>query len=276
MNIAFQALTDRLRAAGVPDARFDAAQLYRFVTGRDPRLDDGPTAAEAARLEALGTRRAAREPLQYLLGEWDFLDFTLRVGPGVLCPRADSEVVCETAIQLLQGCEAPVVLDLCAGTGCLGLGVARAIPDARVTCVEKSADAWPYLAANTAGTGVQIVQANVFTWYKTLAPECVDLIISNPPYLTAAEMQNLMPETAREPAQALDGGADGLDFYRLLTARYGAVLRPGGWMVLEIGCSQAADVLALGARQGWQNGRSRRDYGGNDRVVVLQKPQKRD
>ena len=101
MNAAFQALCARLAVAGVPDARFDAAELYRFVTRRDPRLDDGPTEAEAARLAALADRRAAREPLQYILGEWDFMDFSLKVGPGVLCPRADSEVVCEAAIELL-------------------------------------------------------------------------------------------------------------------------------------------------------------------------------
>ena len=162
MNAAYRALCARLQAAGVPDAHFDAAQLYRFVTGRDPRLDDGPTPAEAERLDALAARRAAREPLQYLLGTWDFLDFTLQVGPGVLCPRADSEVVCEAAVECLRGIAAPVVLDLCAGTGCLGLGVARSCPGAQVTCVEKSPDAWPYLQANTRGTGVKTVQADVF------------------------------------------------------------------------------------------------------------------
>lgn len=272
MNAVFQTLCARLQAAGVPDARFDAAQLYRFVTGRDPRLDDGPTPAESARLKALTARRAAREPLQYLLGEWDFLDFTLKVGPGVLCPRADTEVVCETAVALLQGVQAPVVLDLCAGTGCLGLGIARSCPGAQVTCVEKSDAAWAYLTANTAGTGVRAVQADVFRWYQTLAPDSVDLIVSNPPYLTAAEMQTLMPETAHEPAMALDGGADGLDFYRLLCSRYKEALRPGGWLVLEIGAAQAEAVLALGTAYGWQNGCCRKDYGGNDRVIQLQKP----
>ena len=87
-------------------------------------------------------------------------------------------------------------------------------------------------------------------------------------------MAHLMPETAREPAMALDGGADGLDFYRLLTAHYRVALRPGGWLVLEIGCAQAADVLALGAANGWVNGSCRKDYGGNDRAVLLQKPEK--
>ena len=260
--------------AGVPDARFDAVQLYKFVTGRDPRLDNGPTPDEASSLRVLGERRAAREPLQYLLGEWDFMGFTLKVGRGVLCPRADREVVSEAAIELLKDAEAPVVYDLCAGTGCLGLGIARHLPGAAVTCVEKSADAWPYLTANVAGTGVQAVQDDILTYYNRLPSGGADLIISNPPYLTAEEMTHLMPETAREPAMALDGGADGLDFYRLLTAHYRGALRPGGWLVLEIGCAQAADVLALGAANGWVNGSCRKDYGSNDRAVLLQKPEK--
>ena len=274
MNAAFQALCAQLTAANVPDARFDAAELYRFATGRDPRLDAGPTADEAARLAKLAARRAAREPLQYILGEWDFMDFTLKVGPGVLCPRADSEVVCEAAIELLQGARDPVVYDLCAGSGCLGLGIARHVPGAAVTCVEKSPDAWRYLTANTAGTSVRAEQADVFTYYKGLPQSSADLIISNPPYLTGAEMGALMPETAKEPAMALDGGADGLDFYRLLTAHYKDSLRPGGWLVLEIGYAQATDVLALGAASGWVNGSCRKDYGGNDRAILLQKPEK--
>lgn len=274
MNAAFQKLCAMLTAAGAPDARFDAAELYRLATGRDPRLDDGPSAAEAARLSALAERRAAREPLQYILGEWDFMDFTLKVGPGVLCPRADSEIVCESALALLQGRERPVVYDLCAGTGCLGLGIARHSPGALVTCVEKSPEAWQYLTANTAQTGVRTVQADVFTYYKTLPAEGADLIISNPPYLTGAEMRALMPETAQEPAMALDGGADGLDFYRLLTEKYRDAVRPGGWLVLEIGYAQGPAVLALGAACGWVNTSCRKDYGGNDRAVLLQKPEK--
>lgn len=274
MNTAFQKLCAMLTAAGVPDARFDAAELYRLATGRDPRLDDGPSAAEAARLSALAERRAAREPLQYILGEWDFMDFTLKVGPGVLCPRADSEIVCESALTLLQGRERPVVYDLCAGTGCLGLGIMRHSPGALVTCVEKSPEAWQYLTANTVQTSVRTVQADVFTYYKTLPAEGADLIISNPPYLTGAEMRALMPETAQEPAMALDGGADGLDFYRLLTEKYRDAVRPGGWLVLEIGYAQGPAVLALGAACGWVNTSCRKDYGGNDRAVLLQKPEK--
>ncbi|WP_370795684.1 peptide chain release factor N(5)-glutamine methyltransferase [Gemmiger sp.] len=274
MNAAYQKLCARLMMAGVPDARFDAAQLYTFVTGRDHRLDDGPNAEEASRLQVLAERRAGREPLQYLLGEWDFLDFTLKVGRGVLCPRADSEVVCETAIELLKDSEAPVVYDLCAGTGCLGLGIARAVPGAKVTCVELSHDAWPYLTANVAALGGKNTKAERgdVTTYYSIMEEPADLIISNPPYLTAKEMRSLMPETAKEPAMALDGGADGLDFYRLLLRQYKDVVRPGGWMVLEIGYTQAEDVLVMGRAAGWQDGFCRQDAGGNDRVVFFRKP----
>lgn len=274
MNAAFQQLCARLTAAGVPDARFDAAEIYRFVTGRDPRLDSGPTPAEAERLAALAVRRAEREPLQYLLGEWDFYGMTLKVGPGVLCPRPDTETVCEAALDCLQGQTHPVVYDLCAGTGCLGLAIARQYPGAAVTCVEKSDAAYHYLLANTQNTAVRPVQADVFSFWDTLPPDSADLIVSNPPYLTGEEMQNLMPETAREPAMALEGGADGLDFYRLLTDRYRRVLRPGGWLVMEIGYAQRSAVLALGQQHGWVHAECRRDPGGNDRAILLQKPQK--
>lgn len=280
---ALRAVREALEQADVPDAAFDARELYRLAVGKDPRLDTSPlTAAEATSLAAFTARRAGREPLQYIAGQWDFLDFTLAVGPGVLCPRADTEVVCEAAVELLQasGNPTPTVLDLCAGTGCLGLGIKRFVPGARVTCWEKSPEALAYLRRNARqalpGAEVAVREGNVLTDWQTLPPESADLIVSNPPYLTGAEMQALMPETAREPAMALDGGADGLVFYRCLTGPWKQVLRPGGWLVLEIGYEQREAVLALGAENGWVNGSCRQDYGGNDRAVLLQKPRNRE
>lgn len=272
---AVRAVEAELAAAGCPDADFDAMELCRMVIGRDPRLaPDALTKEQADRLAGLTTRRAAREPLQYLAGEWDFLDLTLRVGPGVLCPRADSEVVCETAVELLRrdANPAPRVLDLCAGTGCLGLGVQRFVPHAAVTCVEKSDDAFRYLAANTGDTPVEALRADVLDYWRTLTPGSVDLILCNPPYLTAEEMTRLMPETAREPAMALDGGRDGLDFYRAIAAHYRDVLRPGGWLVFEIGCAQREAVRDILSRAGWTEIACRRDYGGNDRVLSARRP----
>lgn len=280
---AMRQVQDVLRQAGCPDSDYDARELCRLALGADPRLiNDAPlTAAQAAALAQLTGRRAAREPLQYLAGAWDFLDFTLKVGPGVLCPRPDSEVVCETAIELLQGQRAPQVLDLCAGTGCLGLGIKRFVPGAVVRCVEKDPAAYAYLVYNAAhalkGYGekpaVTPVQADVQDFWRTLPGAGATLIISNPPYLTGEEMRSLMPETAHEPALALDGGVDGLLFYRLLLRHYRAALAPGGWLVLEIGCQQAQAVQVLAAQNGWQQIRCRKDYGGNDRVVVARAPQ---
>ena len=311
---AVREVEQRLTAAGCPDADFDARELFRLATGRDVRLSDRPlTAEQAAALEVLCTRRAAREPLQYLCGSWSFLDFELAVGPGVLCPRADTEVVAQAAAETLAGIAAPRVLDLCAGTGCLGLGVKRFCPAAQVTCVEKSPAAFVYLEKNArcalTGQGsqtenvlepsaleqadaptfdwgpslnalraskkpaytVQPVQGDLFTYWETLPEGQLELIVSNPPYLTGAEMQALMPETAHEPAMALDGGTDGLDFYRAIAAHYRDIVCPGGWLVFEIGCAQRADVMEICRQNGWQQVQARKDYGGNDRVVYAQR-----
>lgn len=296
----------RLAAAGCPDADFDARELFRLATGRDPRLFERVlTEEQAARLETLCQRRESREPLQYLCGRWPFLDFELAVGPGVLCPRADTEVVAEAAAQTLAGCAAPKVLDLCAGTGCLGLGIKRLCPTASVTCVEKSPEALHYLVCNvrtalrslpqgstedvleedepTLGSGLlgiaalppaaQAVEGDLFDYWRGLPEGGLDLIVSNPPYLTASEMEDLQPEVAKEPAMALAAGEDGLDFYRALARHYQTPLRPGGTLALEIGWQQREAVCALLQAEGWTQIRCIQDLGGNDRCVLAQRPE---
>lgn len=274
---AVREIEARLTAAGCPDADFDARELFRLVTGEDLRLADQPlTAAQADRLETLTVRRADREPLQYLCGSWPFLDFELAVGPGVLCPRADTEVVAEAAAGLLAGVQKPKVLDLCAGTGCLGLGVKRFCPDAVVTSLEKSPEAFRYLEQNAKNAlhrpAATPVQGELFTYWETLPEGELDLIVSNPPYLTAAEMQQLQPEVAREPAMALEAGADGLVFYRAIAEHYQKALRPGGALALEIGWQQREAVTALLAENGWVEIVCKKDYGGNDRCITARRP----
>lgn len=273
---ALREVEARLTDAGCPDADFDAGELFRLVTGQDARLADRPlTAEQAAKLEALTARRATREPLQYLCGSWPFLDFELAVGPGVLCPRADTEVVAEAAAQMLAGVQAPKVLDLCAGTGCLGLGVKRFCPEADVTCVEKSPEAFRYLKKNAVSALKQgtarAVEGDLFTYWQGLPEGELDLIVSNPPYLTAAEMRQLQPEVAREPAMALEAGEDGLVFYRALAEHYQNALRPGGALALEIGWQQREAVTALLAANGWVDIACRKDYGGNDRCILARR-----
>ena len=280
-----------------------------------PPFRPGADHGGSGKAGSLCTRREQREPLQYLCGIWSFLDFDLAVGPGVLCPRADTEVVAEAAANSLTGIAAPRVLDLCAGTGCLGLGVKRFCPAAQVTCVEKAgsfclsgkelplrperqggqtedlleptafeqADApafdWgPALNALRAKAkpayAVQPVEGDLFTYWQGLPEGQLDLIVSNPPYLTAEEMRHLQPEVAQEPAMALEAGKDGLVFYRALAEHYQNALRPGGALVLEIGWQQRQAVAALLAANGWADIECRKDFGGNDRCMIAHRPEK--
>lgn len=276
---AVREVQERLTAAGCPDADFDARELFALAAGCDARLSDTPlSAAQAAKLEELCIRRAAREPLQYLRGSWPFLDFELAVGPGVLCPRADTEVVAEEAARALAGTEKPRVLDLCAGTGCFGLGVKRFCHAAVVTCVEKSPEALAYLEKNVLCAlpglrpAARAVQGDVFTYWQTLPEGTLDLIVSNPPYLTAAEMAALQPEVKREPAMALAAGEDGLIFYRAIAHNYQKALRHGGVLALEIGWQQREDVTAILAAEGWADIACKKDFNGNDRCVTAKRP----
>lgn len=252
--VSERALAARLRAGGIEAAAFEAAQLLA-------------ASPDGATLEDRVTRRLRGEPLQYLLGEWEFWGVTLAVGEGVLIPRPDTEVLVEEGLAALQGAKAPRVLDLCAGSGCVALALAKERPDAAVTALEWDPAAYAYLEKNIAALGSEVtpVRADV------LAPPPVgmgpfDLITANPPYLTAEEMAALSPEVRREPPQALLGGEDGLAFYRAIRDRWLPLLAPGGALALEIGWKQAADVCGIFAPYA---PRVRKDYGGNDRVVTL-------
>ena len=264
-----------LQASGCPDPDFDAVELTRLVTGQDPRLSETPlTEEQAARLARLAALRFERRPLQYIEGKWGFLDFEVQVGEGVLIPRQDSEAICLKAIDLLKGQAAPAVLDLCAGSGCLGLAVKSRCPAARVTAVEKSAEALPWLQKNAAEAlpgfdaahpALNVQQGDVFQWNKGQAEGQFDLILANPPYLTAEEMRTLQPEVEFEPAMALDGGEDGLDFYRYIAKAYRPLTKPGGWLVMEFGWQQWEPVKALLETAGWQDVQRILDAEGRDR-----------
>ncbi len=278
---AFRGVRDLLLQAGVPDAAFDAGVLMELAAGRDWRWREEPlTGGEQARLSELAQRRAAREPLQYLAGRWPFLDFELQVGPGVLVPRADTELLCETGARLLAGKPEPAVLDLCAGSGCVGLGLKRLVPGARVTALEKSPEAFHWLQKNAASalpgssTGapaLRAVQGDVFGFEAQLAPGGLDLILANPPYVTEAELALLAPELSFEPREALYAPGEGLAFYRHIAPAYQPVLAPGGWLAFEIGWQQGAAVQQLLLAAGYQNVKCRQDLSGNDRVVLGQK-----
>lgn len=244
---ALRAASGMLAQAGVPDPAVDAAFLLSHVTGTPHLLLRAEgwrelTQSQLADYQALIDRRCQREPLQYILGTAQFMGVTLRTQPGALIPRNDTETLCEQALARMQGRER--VLDLCTGTGALAIAIALRFPGAQVTAADISADALDVARQNIADTGARVTlrQGDLFA---AAAGERFDIIVSNPPYITAEEMADLQPEVCREPALALYGGLDGLDFYRRIAREAPDYLSPGGWLLLEIGSAQAEAVSAL-------------------------------
>ncbi len=268
--------TSRLREAGCEDAAFDARCLLEDLGGlpRGHRAGDTPlTDQQATVLDNALDQRVAGRPLQYILGEWEFLTLRLKVGEGVLIPRPDTELLCETAARRLAGSASPKVLDLCAGTGCVGLGVASLVPGAQVTEVELSEEALPYLRENTARYpqyAVTIRQGDILTDYAAFDGP-YDAILSNPPYIPTGDLAGLQREVQYEPNMALDGAEDGLAFYRTIAEHWCEKLTPNGFCAVEVGVGQAADVAALFVAKGLENTEVLTDLGGVQRVVVARK-----
>ena len=229
-----------------------------------------------ARLGDLTARYLAGCPLAYLLGQWDFRGLTLTVTPDVLIPRDDTLAVTELAIERLQGREGPLrVLDLCTGSGCIGLAIADAVPNARVTLGDVSPAALRVAKQNISDLGFSTrVTAFELDVLKP-APAFLgqfDVLVSNPPYITKAEMPELEPSVRDfEPHLALDGGEDGLVFYRSVLQNWKSVLKDGGWIIFEVGEGQAADVRALLLEAGFHNLGCTLDTLGTERVIYAQK-----
>ena len=242
-----------LEAAGCESPSFDAGCLFEKAFGLD-RVQRSLRSAEAADPEEteryLRTvrERASGRPLQYILGEWPFLGLTLEVGEGVLVPREETELLVRTAVEMLKGEPSPRVLDLCAGSGAVALGLASLLPGARVTAAEKFDGAFAYLTRNISRTGLTSVRAARLDALDPAAAEGfedLDGILSNPPYVRAGEIAELQREVRREPREALDGGEDGLLFYRAIAAIWLPKLKPGGFAAVEVGEGQAPAVKAL-------------------------------
>jgi len=255
------------------DARFDALLLAEHAFGMSKtelRLH-AERMVDPAEYEALVCRRAAGEPLQYLLGQWEFFGLPFAVGPGALIPRPETELLVELALDCLNGCDAdkPIVFDLCAGTGCIGLSVAHHCPTAQVYLLERSDDAMPYLTKNAAKfPNAHVVQGDIFDQNSPLSTRRAHVILSNPPYIPTAEIAGLSREVRSEPSLALDGGADGLLFYRALADIWRRRLVPGGVLAMECGEGQAQDIAALFAGTG-DRAEMLRDFNQIERVVAI-------
>lgn len=195
-------------------------------------------AALMPRLEELVSRRKSGEPLQYILGKWEFMGLPFYTRHCALIPRQDTETLCEEALSI----GGKTLLDLCCGTGCIGVSLAK-LGGFEVTFGDISPDCIDLARENAALNGVpgKFLLTDMFSDIS----DSFDLICVNPPYIPTSELASLQAEVKREPVLALDGGADGLDFYRRISRDYAAHLNPGGALLMEVGAGQAADVAAM-------------------------------
>lgn len=251
----------RLKHGGIEAASLEARELLCYAAGkgrdaffRDARLYAGDGVEE--RLNELLERRLDGEPAAYLIGEWEFYGLPLDITRDVLIPRSDTEVIAERAIELTQqvgeGCR---VLDLCTGSGCIGLAIAAHAPNCRVVLADLSEEALHIARTNARRNGltrqVMCLKADAM---EPPAPMLgmFDLIVSNPPYIPTGDLAGLDRSVRDfEPMTALDGGADGLDFYRSIAANWKSVLKSGGTLLFEVGYDQADAVEQLMAQQGF-------------------------
>ena len=256
---------------GIENAGFEAEQLLCSVGIDKITLIAEPNTEIAAdiseEMRARVGRRLSGEPLQYILGEWEFYGLPFKVGEGVLIPRQDTETLVDVSLSFLEKRSRTErkTLDLCAGSGCIGIALAK-LAAAEVTSVEKSPQAFAYLKENTALNGIEVnaVLGDVLT-DDTVRGE-FDLIVSNPPYLTESDMRSLQKEVEFEPKAALYGGSDGMDFYKRILEIYPKKLKSGGMIAVEIGMGQEVSVSAIFRENGLQP-RLEKDLRGIYRIV---------
>ena len=266
-----------LRQAGIEAAQMEARELLSHAAGKSRQelfRDLALYAPEGVeeRFQQLLERRLAGEPVAYIIGEWEFYGLTLSLCRDVLIPRVDTETLAERGILAVRALGRPArVLDLCAGSGCVGLAVADNCPECHVVLADWSEQALRVCRKNIPRCGlsgrVSAARADALALPPALLRD-FDLILCNPPYIPTGELAGLEPSVRDyEPRQALDGGEDGLSFYRAVSDRWKTALCPGGRLAFEVGWNQAPDVEYILARQGFQNIQTHQDAGGNWRVV---------
>ena len=265
---------DALHASGCPDPEIDARWIAEDVLGMTARelrfeAQRTPDAKQLDELNECLRRRQQGEPVQYILRRADFMGLRLYVDERVLIPRQDTETLAEAAIVALQGKHDVAVLDLCAGSGAIGLSIATLVPGARLTFADVSAPALEVARKNAQALNVH-ADFRKGDLFQAVGKDKFDLIVSNPPYIPSGELPELQREVQFEPTLALDGGADGLDLYRRIAAEAGAHLNPGGSVYLEVGAGEAEAVHEIllrhldAAASGIQ-----KDLNGIERIVWL-------
>jgi len=281
LSALLRAAAQRLADAGVTDPLVDAELLVGHVRGLSrgevqAAAVRGDTLGEsdAAALDALVARRAAREPLQHLTGTAAFRHLELAVGPGVFVPRPETETVAQYAIDALQGSAAaePIAIDLGTGSGAIALAMATEVPHARVFAVERSPEAHAWADRNTASAAnLTLVLGDLATAFDELRGT-VSVVISNPPYVPDDAIPRDPEVRLHDPAQALYGGPDGLDVVRVISRRALELLHSGGTLVLEHGELQGDAIRSILTGDGWRAAATHQDLTRRDRATTALRP----
>ena len=277
-NDVYMQARNALREHGIEGYNLEARLLVATAAGkttqellRDLSLYTSPEMAD--KVAALTERRISGEPVAYITGAWEFYGLPMYINSDVLIPRMDTELLVDAARELLNGRKMDArVLDLCCGSGCIACAVGHELPAARIVAVDLSAKALEVarrnVAANRLSSRVICMQADA-TASPPMSMGQFDMIVSNPPYVRSADMKKLDPSVRNfEPSWALDGGKDGLKFYKAIIKYWKSVLRPGGYLLFEVGEGQAESVKEMMLTGGFRSVSSKFDTLGVERVVI--------
>lgn len=233
------------------DAKFETLCIFEDILNIKKEkviMDNSEVSIDIIQtLESVIERRKNNEPLQYIIGEWDFYDMKFFVGDGVLIPRPETEMLVDFALDNLKDVANPIVFDLCAGSGCIGLTVAKHLPNATVFLFEKEEKAYSYLCKNKERYNLNnatIIKCDIFDFDFSLLP-MTDLMLSNPPYIMTEEITTLQKEVLKEPLTALDGGKDGLDFYHCIAEKWLKKVKSNALVAMECGDNQSSDIIEI-------------------------------
>lgn len=275
-DLFFNQTVARLATAGIPSPRLETRMIFAHIAGvesnaYDPAGELSPSQRQEA--EILIARRAAHEPLDKILGHRAFYKYDFLVNDQVLSPRSDSEVLVETALELIEENQLRSVLELGVGSGCLLLSLLADRAEMTGVGADISKTALAVAQKNADRLGVKNrVRLIEFDYFKDYFTERFDLIVSNPPYIPSADIKLLEPEVKKyDPLQALDGGADGLEHYRQIARTAGNWLNAGGYLILEAGIGQAEDIIDVCSASGWQPIGVKADLNGIKRCIILKK-----
>lgn len=270
---AYNSIKKKLEKAGIEDFVFEAKQIIKHITGLNStqilaNYNKNLTQFQENNLIALIHQREVRYPLQYIFGEWDFYGRSFYVGPGVLVPRADTETLIDLSLEFLKGKGKPEILDLCTGSGCIGITLAKEIENSKVYLVEKYKEASNYAQKNierNSADNASLVLGDIFE--GILSDGEYDLIVSNPPYIPENEMKDISPETKYEPQTALLAEKNGMEFYEAIIKGYKKALKNGGMLAFEVGIKESQRVAELLVREGFTKISIKKDFNNIERAV---------